>query len=215
MADEIPVTPIEAPAEPKRRGWPKGVKRGQRPVRAVPLQANRSADIQHTKSGKVMVRGRDGEWLSRKRPANQDQFHIPPNIIPKNFDYQWNVIEVIGQQQVATQIAMAENGWRPVPAGRHKGMFMPADYPENGHIVRDGLRLEERPMALTEEARDEEAGKASRLMKDQQEQLGLVQKLPSGFSRDNQNLRRMERKGTSREWRPAPDISRPALPVEE
>lgn len=210
MADEV--QPLEMPEPPKRKGWPKGK---ARTLRAAPRQPARSADIQSGKNGKIEARGRDGEWLSRKRPANQDQFHIPREIIPQGWDYQWNLVEVLGQQQVAAQLAMAENGWRPVPAGRHKGMFMPKDYPENGPIIRDGLRLEERPMALTEEAKAEESGKASRLMKDQQEQLGLVQKMPSGFSRDNPNLRRMERQGTSRTYAPAPDLPRPQLPVEE
>lgn len=174
----------------------------------------RAAVQEHPRGDKARALGRDGEMLTRKRPTSTDLFHIPPEIIPPDWDYQWNVIDVLGQQQTAAQLAMAENGWRPVPAGRHKGMFMPADYSENGAIIRDGLRLEERPMALTLEARAEERMKADRLMRDQQEQLGLTQKMPDGFSRDNSNLRRMEKSGTSRTYAPAGDIARPQLPID-
>jgi hypothetical protein len=213
MADEITPDSPPAPAPKNKGGRPRKVVAG---LRAPVQQQTRDADIvHHNKDGKVRAAGRDGEWLSRKRPANQDQFYIPPNLIPPGWDYQWNTVTVHGMEQVAIQLAMAENGWRPVPAGRHEGMFMPKGYPKDGAIIRDGLRLEERPMVLTQEAKAEEASKAGRQMKEQQEQLGLVQKLPSGFSRDNPNLKRMERQGTSREWAPAPDIARPQLPIEE
>ncbi len=202
---------IETPPN-KAKGWPKGKPRGPRErLREVPQN---DPNVSYTPEGKAMVRGRDGEWLTRKRPVSTDLFHIPNEIVPPGFSYQWNVMDVLGQQQTAAQLAMAENGWRPVPAGRHKGMFMPADYSENGPILRDGLRLEERPIELTREAQAEERMKADRLMRDQQEQLGLSQKMPDGFSRDNSNLRRMEKSGTSRTYAPAGDIARPQLPID-
>ena len=209
-----------APPAATKKGWPKGKKRGPRVARqevyedAVQAAPVRESTRQVVREGAAQAVGRDGEVLTRKRPNHTDIFFIPPNIIPQSWDYQWNVVEVLGQQQTATTLAMAENGWRPVPAGRHKGMFMPANYPENGEIIRDGMRLEERPMALTLEARHEERMKADRLMRDQQEQLGLTQKMPSGFSRDNPNLRRAERSQTSRTYAPAGDIPRPQLPID-
>lgn len=209
MADEA--LPIDAPAPAKRRGRPPAAK----PLRATPQQQSRDPDIQRNEHGKVSVRGRDGEWLSRKRPANQDEFFIPPHMIPAGFEYQWNVVTVHGMEMISEQIAMAENGWRPVPAGRHEGMFMPKGYAKDGAIVRKGLRLEERPKVLSDEARAEEASKASRLMSDTVQELGLTEKMPEGFSRKNDTLRRMERKGTSRTYAPEPGLSRPALPIEE
>lgn len=175
----------------------------------------RRAPVQESLRGnKAQAVGRDGEMLTRKRPVSADIFHIPREIIPDGWDYQWNAIEVVGQPQTASIIAMAENGWRPVPAGRHEGMFMPAGTAPESAIIRDGLRLEERPMVLTEEARAEERMKASRLMQDQIEQHGLAAKMPNGFSRDNPNLARMERSGTSRSYAPAPEIARPQLPID-
>lgn len=187
----------------------------QRAVQSAP-RALKGDDPVHEpiRDGKAQALGRDGEVLTRKRTTNSDQFHIPPEIIPTGWDYQWQAIEVTGQPQTAAMIAMAENGWRPVPASRHPGRFMPADYPPNGPIVRDGLRLEERPMILTIEARREEALKAGQLVKDQVEQLGLSTKMPDGFSRDNGRLRQMERAGTSRTYAPEPSIPRPQLPID-
>jgi len=204
---------------PSRKGWPKGKPRGPRQPKIETADALQMAPAQESprqivRPGAAEAMGRDGEILTRKRPISTDIFHIPPEIVPKNWDYQWNVIEVLGQAQTAMTLAMAENGWRPVPAGRHKGMFMPASYPENGDIVRDGQRLEERPLILTLEARKEERMKADRQMRDQQEQLGLTQKMPDGFSRENPNLHRMERQGTSRTYAPASDIPRPQLPID-
>ncbi len=196
----------EEPVAPRPRGRPPGS--GLRKPPQEPLRA------EYTPEGKVIAYSSTGEKLMRKRPINSDLFHIPPEIIPAGFEYQWNVCEVLGQPQTAMMLAMAENGWRPVPAGRHKGMFMPAGYSENGDIIRDGLRLEERPWELNEEARQEERQKANKQVRDSQEHLGLTQKMPDGFSRDNANLRRMERQGTSRQIAPANDIPRPQLPID-
>lgn len=192
----------EIPAEPKRRGRPPGSGAVRQPTQS------------HPRGSKAEAVGRDGEVLTRKRPGSVDIFHVPPELIPEGWDYQWNRIEVYGQPDMGAQLAMAENGWRPVPAGRHKGMFMPTNYPMDGEIVRDGLRLEERPLELSEEARYEDRMKADRLVRDQHEQLGLTSKMPDGFSRDNPNLRRMERQGTSRTIAPASDIPRPQLPID-
>lgn len=205
--DRPSATPV-----PKAKGWPKGKPRGVRkPVRdEAPVRQAR----QEPRSGRAEAVGRDGEMLTRRRPADVDEFYVPAGIIPYGWEYQWNVETVTGEPQTSEIIAMQENGWRPVPAGRHRDMFMPKGYPENGLILRKGLRLDERPKVLSDEARNEELAKAGRLVKDQQEQLGLTQKMPSGFSRDNPNLRRMERSGTSRTYAPAGDIPRPQLPID-
>ncbi len=193
-------------------GRPKGSKNAPKdfvdPIRE-PVRSSISSE-----TGRVVVRGRDGELLTRKRTASADIFHIPPEIVPANYDYQWNTIAVYERPEVGQMLAMAENGWRSVPCGRHPGMFMPAGTPPETAIVRDGLRLEERPLELTFEARAEELAKAGRQVQDQKENLGLVQKLPDGFSRDNPNLRRMERQGTSRTYAPAPDAPRPRLEID-
>lgn len=159
-------------------------------ARKVAIQAVESVieparvPVRTVASGRVEAIGRDGKPISRKRSAGGDIFHVDPRIIPEGWDYQWNPYTVLGETQAASQVAMAEAGWRPVPAERHPGMFMIDG--TKGPIIRDGLMLEERPMILTEEARAEERKKARDQHRDAKETLGLSAKLPQGYSDDAQ-----------------------------
>lgn len=202
--------------EPKRRGNPNWQKKGlQEPAQeAVQEPAREAMQVGTTQNGRTVVRV-NGEDFTRKRRGETNQFDIPANVIPEGWEYQWNVQSVTGEPATDSMIAMAENGWRPVPAGRHPGMFMPRGTPVNAEILRGGLRLEERPKVLSDEAREEERMKAQRQVSDQNEALMLSRAMPSGFSRDNPNLKRMERAGTKRTVGPAPDIARPVLPIDE
>ena len=163
-------TSTEAPA---RRG---------RPPKAR-VEPERVA-VRQIATGRIEALGRNGQVLTRKRTAHGDIFHIDQRIIPDDWDYQWNPYTVMGEVQVSSQIAMAENGWRPVPAERHPGIFMPEGH--KGHVIRDGLILEERPMELTLEAREEERIKARNQQRDAKQTLGLTAKLPQGYSDDPQ-----------------------------
>lgn len=129
---------------------------------------------------KVVAHGR-----TRKRKGIVDQFHIPAELIPEGWDYQWCRKSVWGQPDVAHQIGLQENGWTNVPSERHQGMFMPPDY--KGEIERGGLVLMERPVELTQEARAEEAKAAKTLVDAQREQLGLA--MPRSFTTDHPDLR--------------------------
>lgn len=207
MADLSTTPPV------KKGGWPKGKPRG---ARTAPLRGPLHEPVQEQiRDGAAVVRGRGGEMLTRKRTTLSDEFHIPPEIVPENWTYQWNLLEVYGQPQVHNRIAMQEGGWRPVPCGRHPGRFMPNGTPPESAIIRGGLILEERPEELTQEARNEELSKATGLMRDSQQGLGLTQKMPDGFDRNNSSLKRMERQGTSRTIAPAHDAPRPRLPIGE
>lgn len=122
--------------------------------------------------GPVTAHGR-----TRKRKGNTDMFAVPPGAIPEGWNYQWCRQSVYNQTDVAHQVGLAENGWTPVPADRHAGIFMPKGH--SGDIVRDGLILMERPNELTAEARAEEAQAANNLTRIQREQLGVA--VPQGF----------------------------------
>lgn len=132
------------------------------------------------------VVGRDGEVLRRHRKGmgSIDPYLIPPEIVPEGWDYQWNVITVVNSPDLVRDQAnqMWENGWRPVPAERHPGRWTKKEH--KGSIELGGLRLEERPQELSQEARDEEVGNARRLVSDRNEQLqltGLKRNMPDGF----------------------------------
>ena len=150
-------------------------------VAAPPLRRGRRANPRDTTPREPMrdaarsaeVRGRDGEVLTRKRKQGVDPYEIPPHIIPKGWTYQWNAIAVMGNTDIVLDqgLGMYENGWRPVPAARHPGMFVA--HGTSGAVVRGGLRLEERPAELTKEARADEVLTAKQLISDRNESLKL------------------------------------------
>lgn len=156
--------------------------------------------------GRREVVGRDGKLLSRKRGGNIDKFHIPEHLIPEGWSYEWKRETIFGQEDTAHMMHMAENGWTPVQASAHPGLFMPEGY--TGAIRRDGMILCERPIELTEEARAEERAAASQLMRAQKEQLGLA--MPEGFT----NKHAAVKPRVNQEYLPA-DVSRPQLKIDE
>jgi hypothetical protein len=183
MIDEPDGSPDE-PMIRKRPGRPPGsAKAAPVPKRAYARQPTRQEqprDVAREPARSAgVVQGRNGEVLSRKRKSIGDMYEIPREIIPKGWEYQWNTYTVVNEMATDSQLIMAENGWRPVMTSRHPGRFMPAGH--DGAIIRGGLRLEERPTALSQEARAEELDKARGQMRDQTESLKLSKKLPQGF----------------------------------
>lgn len=184
----------------------------RQPNRETPRDVSR----QPSRSGRVVVEGHNGEILSRKRTGGIDPFYIDPAIIPKGWEYQWNAISVTGNAEILADqnLQMAENGWRAVPSDRHPGRFMPAGHV--GSIIRGGQRLDERPRALSDEARAEDLKAAGQLISDRNEALQLTSmrgKMPDGFEM-NRNY-----KGTggrvSISIDHATDAPRPAHDIEE
>lgn len=147
-----------------------------------PARATNRDTIENTRRGAVVVTGRDGETLTRRRTQVGDKFHVPGNEIPTGWDYQWNPVTILNQEQVAQQNQHYENGWRPVPAERHAGRWTRPGH--TGDIVVEGLRLEERPEALTDEALHEGEMKARQQVRDQADILKLSTKMPAGFNID-------------------------------
>jgi hypothetical protein len=133
----------------------------------------------------VVAYGRDGEILSRKQTDVGDPFEITSDMKEHGWDMQWNTVSVYNNKDVCMQqgLKMYANGWRPVMSDRFPGRFMP-----NGHkgpIEMDGMRLEERPQALSDEARWHELQKAKQQMSDRNEALklaGMKDSLPHGIN---------------------------------
>ncbi len=160
---------------------------------------------------------RDGNPLTRKRVGGNDPYDIPEDIIPKGWSYQWNTVTVYNNADIVLgqQMQMYENGWRPVPASRHPGRFVPVG--RTGDIIRDGMRLEERPLELTEDARREDVSVARQQMQDRDSSLmgnkaNLKANVPGGFEMNPQRYR-----GTGGNLRmsidPAVDVPAPSYKV--
>lgn len=218
-ADGAPVPPAKAPAA--RRGRPSAAsqaaaadlealraaapstRQASRPVREMPRESVRE---HNARGGAVVVEGRNGEVLTRRRTSVGDIHHVPPEEIPPGWDYQWNAITVVGQQLREEQMVMQQNGWRPVPASRHEGRWTEPGY--DGAIVVKGLRLEERPTALGNEARAEDKARARAQVRDQVDALRLSKKMPTGMEVSGKY------RGTGADVRmsidPALDVPRPS-----
>ena len=96
---------------------------------------------------------------------------------PKGWSYQWNAVTAVNKEVLEIHqgaiVDLYENGWRPVPAARHPGVWTPPGY--EGAIVVKGQRLEERPLSLTLEARREDEARAKAQLRDQTDSLRLTQ----------------------------------------
>lgn len=163
MTDEQEVVASEAAAEaPKNKGgWPKG--RPRKPIREE-VREPIKAEVRKT----------------RKRRGNVDPLWIDPRDIPAGTTYEWKRQTVYGMRNPGYEVALAENGWEPVPVSRHRG-FMPPGW--KGSIERDGLILMERPAYLTEEARQEDQMMARENLR---AQMGQNSQAPQGtLSRDH------------------------------
>lgn len=127
--------------------------------------------------GAAVAVGHNGERLTRRRTTVGDQFAVPLNEVPAGWTYQWNTVTVLNRKLEEIEqgdLMMHENGWRPVPASRHPGRWAPVGY--EGSIIIDGLRLEERPASLTDEAKVEDEARARALVRDRTDALRMTQK---------------------------------------
>ena len=113
----------------------------------------------------------DGEVLTRSRKGGLDPFVVPLGFEPPGFKYQWCVTASLGNKDIAQDFynEFYQNGWRPVPAKRHNGYWMPKGY--DGPIVVRGQALMERPEGMCIEAANEDKRNAIQQMRDRDESL--------------------------------------------
>jgi hypothetical protein len=121
------------------------------PVRA----AANGATAVNAPAGRAVALGRDGKPIWRHAAGiSGDKFHIPPDIIPPGWSYEWKRHSVWNKEDPAYMNGLGSVGWTPVMAESHPGVFLPLE--AKGHIIREGMILMERPMSLTLEAQAEE-----------------------------------------------------------
>ena len=108
-----------------------------------------------------------------------DDFYIDPRLIPDGWDYNWKNKTIVGQEDPAYQVEVAQAGWEPVDSTRHPHM-MPTGY--NGPIERRGMILMERPKEISDMAKQRELQTAREVVAAKERSLGMT---PSGtFDRD-------------------------------
>ncbi len=170
--------PTVAKAQPKPQAQAAAAPRRAAP-RPVPPRAEAARDLarESPRPGAVVALSRDGQRLTRRRIASGDPLDVPANEIPQGWSYQWNPVAVLNKginEILQGDLNMHANGWRPVPASRHPGRWTPVGY--EGDIVMKDLRLEERPLSLTMEARAEDEMHARAQVRDRTDALKLTQK---------------------------------------
>ncbi len=165
-----PTVPSEAHAGPPlRRNNPRPPPRPQ--VREPAREPVRAAST---------IVGRNGEVLERRQTDNRGDIFERVKA-PPGWNYQWNSVthhnKELSEIHQEMAIGFYENGWRPVPASRHPGIWTPPGF--EGAIVVRGQRLEERPAELTRQAKAEDEARAKSQLRDQTDSLRLTQsKLP-------------------------------------
>jgi hypothetical protein len=155
-----------APAEPTaptsaRRGRPRGSTRDG--------VANESA--RELPRGQYV--GRNGEILSRAVNVGAgDQFEIPAHLKEPGWDYQWLTEHIYNNPDIVRRHnhQMYQGGWRAVTAtGRWNGVFGPKS--DTGHIRVGDAGLYERPLGMSEDAREEDIKRARQQMSDRDQSL--------------------------------------------
>jgi len=167
-----------AQAQPRPQAEAASVVRRSAP-RPVPPRAEAARDTnrENPRDGAIVAVGRDGAHLTRRRIASGDPLDLPMSEVPHGWSYQWNPVTILNKpigEIVQGDLLMYQNGWRSVPASRHAGRWTPVGY--EGDIVVQGLRLEERPRSLTDEANREDQQIARALLRDRTDALRMTQK---------------------------------------
>jgi hypothetical protein len=125
-----------------------------------------------------VIRNRAGQPVSLQFTGSEDEFAFDRSIIPPGWDYQWKVKTIKNWEWTQHQVRLAANGWEPVPASRHDGMFMPRG--ATGPIERGGHVLMERDMRLTEQMRRLERKAANEPVINSRSMAGLMaQQVPN------------------------------------
>lgn len=100
----------------------------------------------------------------------ENRFDIPADEIPTGMDYGWKIVSVNGKEDREAIIAWTQNGWRPVPAGRHP-RFTGENPDSQAKVERGGLVLCERPKELTAQSAAMDKQNAADLVRTQMDRL--------------------------------------------
>jgi hypothetical protein len=204
MTTEILST--DAPEAPKRRGRPPRTPKAPAPADAppatpvetppAPKPAEQAAPEIERPSLRPTLREEDPRTRAARRAAEiknhvgtmdqgVDEFYVDPRIIPPDWDYEWKRNTVLGQEDPAYRVQLAQMGWEPVPLARHPEM-MPSNW-SGKTIERKGQILMERPKVLTDEARQIELRRARNQVRQKEAQLNSA---PDGqFGRDHDQVK--------------------------
>lgn len=128
----------------------------------------------------------------QRQQTIQSPFDIPKDEIPEGSSYEWKRYSVSGNtadHDAFYLASMRRQGWEPVDPRRHPN-WVPPGY-DKPNIIRDGLILMERPIELTNDARQEMKSLAKTQVKEAEQRLGLSPKVngTDTMTRDHEGVR--------------------------
>ena len=100
-----------------------------------------------------------------------DEFYIDPRMIPEGWDYNWKRHTTAGQEDETYATELRQAGWDPVPAERHPTLV---PIGAKGAIMRKGMILMERPMEISDMAKQRELSTAREAVAAKERALGQV-----------------------------------------
>lgn len=120
------------------------------------------------------IYNRSGQEVTLRVRGDEDIFDLGRLGVtpPPGWTYEWKTKTIKNWEWVDHQVALAQNGWEPVPASRHDGLIMPRGY--NGNIERGGQILMERDERLTAMARAAEKKAAWEPVKQSRQMAGMM-----------------------------------------
>lgn len=134
--------------------------------------------------GRAVALNRQGLPVQRAAAeAGVDAFHIPQDLLRKvhaeGFSWEWKVHTVKGEHKTEVAAQQRQVGWEPVMYESYPGVFAPefdltTGQPMKGPVIRSGLMLMERPLALTMEAKRDEKRKADERVRGAKQQYNRL-----------------------------------------
>lgn len=115
---------------------------------------------------------REAPLRQRLLKGDEDRFAVDQSKIPAGTSYQWVPKTIFGEEQEEQLVVMQMQGWEPVPSERHPEYFLKGQAPKGASIIRGGQILMERPVELTQEARDEDTARAKGQLQAKLDALG-------------------------------------------
>lgn len=108
-----------------------------------------------------------------------DKFALDLSKKPDGMDYQWHAVTILGKENTQQLVNWERNKWTPVPASRHPeigGEPIPKEsrFANSGGIKVEDQMLFERPMVITEYARQLERKAANDLVMNQFKRLKVA-----------------------------------------
>jgi hypothetical protein len=120
---------------------------------------------------------RPRQRLQIRTPGNR--FDIDQSRIPQGMAYEWKRKNFMGAEDIEHLVNLDANGWTAVPAERHPELSG-TRLQSGSEIVRGGLMLMERPVEITEEARELDGFAAKNAVASQVQRLGLSARTVKG-----------------------------------